>query len=110
MRIPLQLISPATSNLALGEVVPIPTLPSAKILILSELSVLNINPFASFAVTSVTPFVVFTPPKLPQLSPYPSNSLVVELYLIKPSFVVDGLCSCVPAGILIASVPITSKV
>ena len=52
---------------------------------------------------------VITPPKLPQaLFPYPSNSLLVELYLIKPSVTVPGLSPDVPFGIFIALVEFTS--
>ena len=68
-----------TSNLAPGEVVPMPTLPLANIVIFSSLLVKNSKPFVSSAVIFVLPVGVFTPPKPPHAVLYPSNSLFDEL-------------------------------
>ena len=75
------LMSPFTSNLKPGAVVPTPTCPVASIIILCELSFSNNIVFESVALTYVLRAIFITPPSDPQVFPGPKPSKVVNSVL-----------------------------
>ena len=75
------LMSPLTSNLKPGAVVPTPTCPVASIIILCELSFSNNIVFESVALTYVLRAIFITPPSDPQVFPGPKPSKVVNSVL-----------------------------